>query len=69
MKSPIIGFVLSFFLGGFGVDRFYVGDVGLGILKFILNCCLVGIVWIIVDWFKIMGRVKKDNYAKIAMIL
>lgn len=69
LKNPNIGLVLSIALGSLAVDRFYVGDIGLGILKLILSLFFVGIVWVIIDWFKISGRIKKDNYSKIAMIL
>ena len=31
-------FLLSLIVGGFGVDRFYVGKVGTGVLKMILGC-------------------------------
>ncbi len=43
LKSCFIGFVLGFFLGGFGIDRFYKGDIGLGIVK----CLLFGIFYVI----------------------
>lgn len=35
LKSPVIGFVLALFLGWLGVDRFYKGNVLLGIIKLI----------------------------------
>ena len=36
IKNPVIALLLSLFLGVFGVDRFYKGDVKLGILKPVL---------------------------------
>ena len=30
LKSPVVGLILGLCLGGFGADRFYKGDIGLG---------------------------------------
>ncbi|MBZ7985616.1 TM2 domain-containing protein [Campylobacter sp. Cr9] len=37
LKSPKIGVILGIFFGVFGVDRFYKGDIFLGIIKLILS--------------------------------
>lgn len=33
LKSPVIGFVLAFFLGWLGIDRFYKGNTKIGLFK------------------------------------
>ena len=37
LKSPGAGLVLGLLFGGLGVDRFYKGDIGLGIIKLLLS--------------------------------
>jgi TM2 domain-containing membrane protein YozV len=61
-KDRVIILVISIFLGGLGIDRFLVGDVGLGLLK-LFTGGICGILWII-DWFLIMGRVDDVNRRK-----
>ncbi len=63
LKSPTGAFLLSFFFGCYGFDRFYIGDIGLGFLK-LLTFGGCGI-WTIIDWFKISGMTKQRNYDKI----
>lgn len=45
-KSWIVAIVLSVHVGWLGVDRFYVGHVGLGVLK-LLTCGGVGVWWLV----------------------
>ena len=51
--------VLSVLLGTLGVDRFMIGDLGMGILK-LLTFGLCGILWLI-DIFTIRGKVDALN--------
>ena len=63
-KSPIMTLLLSIFLGGFGVDRFYLGDIGLGIAKLAVVFVTFGLafVWPLVDIFFCYKKAKKVNF-------
>ncbi len=58
-KDPTTSLIVSLVAGSFGVDRFIIGDTGLGIGK-LLTCGGLG-VWAIIDWFKIMGATREKN--------
>ena len=62
-KDPTISLIISLLGGAFGVDRFYIGDTGLGIAK-LLTCGGLGF-WSIIDWFLIMGAVREKNFQKL----
>ncbi len=59
-KSPTTLLIISLFLGSLGIDRFMLGQTGLGIAK-LLTCGGFGL-WTIVDWFLIIGMTKDVNY-------
>lgn len=62
LKDPTTMLLISLFLGGLGVDRFMIGDTGMGILK-LLTCGCCGILTI-VDWFSIQNKTRSLNYNK-----
>ncbi|MGF1636389.1 MAG: TM2 domain-containing protein [Cyclobacteriaceae bacterium] len=66
-KDPTISLVVSLLGGNLGIDRFLIGDTGLGIGK-LLTCGGFGI-WAIVDWFLIMGATREKNMAKLQQVL
>ena len=65
-KNPMTCFLLAFFLGVLGVDRFYLGDTGLGVLK-LLTCGGAGI-WALIDLFTAFGRAKNYNLRRLQML-
>lgn len=64
VKKPTTALILSIFLGGLGVDRFYIGDVGLGITKLLLGWLTFGI-WALVDIFLCYKKAKQVNFNNI----
>lgn len=58
-KNLMVALLLSIFVGSLGIDRFYLGYIGLGILKLVtLGGC--GIWWLI-DLILIATRGLKDS--------
>ncbi len=57
-RSQATAFLLSYFLGWLGIDRFYLGYIGYGVLK-LLTCGGCGIWWLI-DLILIGGGSMKD---------
>lgn len=66
-KDSTVAIILAVLLRCFGVDRFYVGDVGIGLLK-LFTGGLCGILWL-VDIFLISGKVAQYNRAKAQEII
>ena len=67
MKDPLLSILLSIFIGTLGVDRFYIGDVGLGIGK-LLTGGGCGIWWLI-DIFLIVDATKQKNLEQLSYYL
>lgn len=67
LKDPTVLLLVSLFLGPLGIDRFMLGDIGMGVLKLLtVGCC--GILTII-DWFTISKKTKQKNLTTISMII
>lgn len=66
-KSPTVALILSIFLGGYGIDRFYIGHIGLGVAK-LLTCGGI-CIWAIIDWFLILGATRNENLKKLEPLL
>lgn len=60
VKNPMTVLLFSIFLGGLGVDRFYIGDTGLGIAKLLVGWLTFGI-WPIIDIFFCYKKAKENN--------
>ena len=67
LKDPTTLLLISIFLGSLGVDRFMLGDIGMGVLKLLtVGCC--GILTII-DWFTVSKRTKELNFSKVMALI
>ena len=67
LKYPTISLILSILVGGLGVDRFFIGDIGLGVGKLLTGggCG----VWWLIDIFLIMDATRQKNYQSLLMQL
>lgn len=67
LKDPTLLLVISIIGGTLGIDRFFIGDIGMGVLK-LLTGGLCGILWI-VDLFLIQGKTRDLNIQQLTMFL
>lgn len=54
-KNHAAAILLSFFLGTFGLDRFYLGHIGMGVAKLLLSWATAG-VWQLIDFVLIVVK-------------
>ncbi len=64
-KDPMTSLILSILVGSLGVDRFYLGDIGLGVGK--LLTCGGAYIWWLIDIFLIQDATKKKNMELLLM--
>jgi len=67
LKDPTTLLIISIVAGGLGIDRFMLGDTGLGVAK-LLTCGGLG-VWTIVDWFLVMDLTRQKNMERLQAFL
>ena len=67
LKDPTTIIIVSILAGGLGIDRFMIGDTGLGVAK-LLTCGGAGI-WALVDLFLIMDATRDKNMEKVQQFL
>lgn len=61
-KNYLTTFLLAYFLGTLGADRFYMGEIGLGILKLVtLGGCGI---WAFIDTILVLAGVRKDKWGR-----
>jgi len=55
-KSKIVAGILQILLGGFGVGRFYMGDVKIGVIQLVVTfvTCGFGAIWGLIDGILIL---------------
>lgn len=59
-KDPSTMLIVSLLAGSLGIDRFMLGETGLGVAKLLTGGgCMI---WTIIDWFKIQDMSKDYNF-------
>jgi len=66
-KDPTVSIIVSILGGHLGIDRFIIGDIGMGVGK-LLTCGGLGI-WTVIDFFLIMGATREKNMQKLQQFL
>lgn len=84
LKSKTATLLFSIFLGGIAVDRFFIGDVGVGVVKLIFRLVatflsgipvlgwilsLSSLIWCIADIFITYKITKEINYDRLIAVL
>ncbi|WP_281773695.1 TM2 domain-containing protein [Haemophilus parahaemolyticus] len=69
LKSPYICLLLSFCLGFLGVDRWYVGDKQLAVLKVLSMPFGIGVLWYLFDTYLCYSKGKFINYQRLKQFI
>ncbi|MGK0354041.1 MAG: TM2 domain-containing membrane protein YozV [Planctomycetota bacterium] len=67
-RTIVAAFLMAFFIGPFGIHRFYVGKTGSGIAMLLLTLTMVGaivtVIWATIDWIMIIAGAFTDAEGK-----
>lgn len=67
LKNPTTMLLIEIFLGEFGVHRFMLGEVGMGLLELLTGgLCLI--LWVI-DLFTVTNKTREYNYTNLLPFL
>lgn len=70
LKDPTIVLIVSILAGSLGIDRFWIGDTGIGIGKLVTTLlCGIGVIWWIIDLFLIMDATRQKNTEQVMQLL
>jgi TM2 domain-containing membrane protein YozV len=61
-KDYLTTFLLAYFLGTFGIDRFYTNEIGLGLLKLFTGGGFG--LWAFIDVILVLAGVRKDKWGR-----
>lgn len=67
-KDATVAVLLALFLGGLGAHRFYMGEIGLGLLYFVFSWTFVPSFVALIECFLMKDRVQRYNDVKAAEI-
>jgi hypothetical protein len=59
-KSRTVASILGFFLGAFGVHRFYLGNIGMGVALLFVGP-FTGYIWNLIDWIVVLAGSAHDG--------
>lgn len=66
-KDPTLLLIVSILIGALGIDRFLIGDIGLGLGK-LLTCGGFGL-WYIIDLFLIQQATREKNMQQMQFVV
>ena len=66
-KDPVLMLIISIFFGYLGIDRFILGDIGMGVLKLLTGGCCG--VLLIADWIRVMSMTREKNFEDLLNVI